>query len=118
MIKISVHKIRSYAMHGCLPQENIIGGHYVTDVVINAHADEACLTDDLKETIDYCQIHDAVQDEMKITSKLIEHVAHRIAKKILIMNERVEGVTVIVTKINPPMNGDAASVSVEVSLQK
>lgn len=109
---ISINNIRVYAFHGCLPQEAIIGGNYIVDVKICTDYVEAAIKDELSMTVDYCLVYDIVIREMKIRSKLIEHVAQRIATALKREIMRIDKVNITLTKIAPPVNGDIGSVSV------
>jgi len=108
---ITVKGIKSFAYHGCLPQETLVGGDYLTDLIIVTDFKEASLTDDLSKTIDYVVLNRIVEEEMAIASKLIEHVAQRILKRIKEL-PRVNGIEVEIKKINPPINGNISYVSV------
>ncbi len=110
---ISVNNIKLYAYHGCLEEEALIGGNYQVDVDIFTDFSEAAKTDDLSKTVDYCDVYELVKREMGIRSKLIEHVAHRIAKALLHSNAKINEVKVELTKIAPPINGDVKSVSIK-----
>jgi 7,8-dihydroneopterin aldolase/epimerase/oxygenase len=109
---ITVSGIRLYAYHGCLQEENKIGGNYIVDVTIFTDYKQAAITDDLSLTVDYCRVFEIVKMEMMIPSKLIENVAHRIATSIKTQLQRIEKVEIRLTKIAPPVNGDVQSVSV------
>jgi len=115
MSKISVNGIRLKAYHGCLPEEGIIGGEYVVDVIIDTDFSKAWASDDLMDTVDYCVVYECVKKEMSIRSKLIEHVAHRIVVSLREQYPSVNTFSVTVTKIVPPINGavDSASVTIE-----
>src|ERR1051325_2598974 len=108
---IKITGIKLYAYHGCFPEENIIGGDYIVDVTIEADFEEAAINDDLSKTVDYDIVYAIVKEEMKISSKLIEHVARRIAVSLIHKIEQIESTEVIVTKINPPVNGEVEKVS-------
>jgi len=107
---IFLKNIRSYAYHGCLAEEARIGGNYRVDVRLDFDSGKSERTDDLKDTVDYCQVYDIVQREMDIRSKLIEHVGARIADALLKEIALLDATTVRVTKIAPPMNGDVQEV--------
>lgn len=109
---ITVNGIRCYAFHGCLPEEEKIGGEYRVDVKIDTDFSKAVLSDELKDAVDYCVVYDTVKAEMAIRSKLIEHVAQRIVNALRKAYPSVKLFSVNVTKINPPMNGVIDSVSV------
>ena len=111
---INVNGIRVYAYHGCLPEEGIIGGEYVVDVIITGDFSKAETSDELLDAVDYCVVYETVRREMAIRSKLIEHVAKRILDGLRKDYPDVERFDVKVTKINPPMNADVESVAVVV----
>jgi dihydroneopterin aldolase len=104
-----------YAYHGCLEEEAVIGANYVVDVRIETDFSVAQRTDDLSKTVDYVVVYNIVKSEMAIRSKLIEHVAGRIANELLRKLPEIKKAEVTVTKINPPMNGDVKEVSVVIT---
>ena len=53
-----------------------------------------------------------VVKEMKIPSRLLEHVAQRIIERIKSTVKNLDHIRVRVSKINPPIGGDVQSVSV------
>ena len=62
------------------PQENIIGNEYIINLKLKVDISQAIQTDDVVDTVNYAEIHEAVKAEMSIPSKLLEHVCGRIAK--------------------------------------
>ncbi|MDH3697024.1 MAG: dihydroneopterin aldolase [Flavobacteriaceae bacterium] len=109
---IRLHTIQLYAFHGCLKEERKIGSEYTVDVSLSADLQSASNTDRLLDTLDYVQVHRIVQEEMKIPSDLLEHVAGRILKRLFKELLQLESATATVAKVNPPIMGDVASVSV------
>ena len=112
MPAIKVSGIKLYAYHGCLEEEAKIGCNYIVDVLIEADISEAAAKDDLNKTVDYVIVYEIVKKEMAIHSKLIENVAKRIADSLKKNLSLINSVEVIVTKINPPVNGEIGSASV------
>ena len=111
MNRIEVNGIKLYAYHGCLKEEGVIGGHYVVDVTIDTDFSVAAETDDLLNTVDYVDVNRIVTEEMAIRSKLIECVGWRIVEKIKAL-DNVANVTVKVSKLSPPINGDVNNVAI------
>jgi len=109
---IEVNGIKIYAYHGCLPEEEKIGGHYSVDVMLNTNFSEAAEKDDLFKTIDYVAVNKIVVQEMAIRSKLIESVGQRIINRLKSEIQNIELVKVKVTKISPPINGDVDNVAI------
>jgi dihydroneopterin aldolase len=109
---IEVNGIKIYAFHGCLPEEEKIGGHYLVDVMLNTSFTQAALKDDLSLTVDYVLINHIVKEEMAIRSKLIEHVGQRIFERIKIEAKSIDFLRVKITKLTPPINGDVDNVAI------
>lgn len=112
MHKILVEGIKIYAYHGCLVEEGKIGTNYIVDVTMETDFTEAAKSDDLSKTIDYVVVYDIVKTEMAIRSKLIEQVGQRIVDKLKKQFATLKKVSVKVTKLNPPMNGNVERVSI------
>lgn len=109
---IEVSGINIYAYHGCLKEEALIGSEYIVDVVLGADMRRASESDDLSETLDYVAVNRVVKEEMAIRSKLIEHVAGRIIKRLKEEFPQTKNSKVKVTKLTPPINGNVDRVSV------
>ena len=110
--QIEVNGIQLYAFHGCLEEEGRIGGHYIVDVSLTTDFTSAALTDDLTQTVDYVDVNRIVSEEMAIRSKLIEHVGHRISRRIFQELKAIEKLKVKITKLCPPINGDVQNVAI------
>jgi len=116
--KIYVDTIRVYAYHGCLEEETVVGSDYVVSLVVSANLITATQSDNLKDTVDYVLLNRIVKEEMSIPSKLLEHVCQRIANRILQECPLVYNTTIAVSKINPPIGGDVAKVTVKVKVKR
>jgi len=109
---ILVTGIKCYAYHGCLEEEEIIGGNYIVDLEIETDFEKAASTDELSETVDYVDVYEIVKVQMGIRSKLIEHVAKRIHDSLKKEIPPIKSASVKVTKLNAPIPGDVQEVSV------
>lgn len=112
MQTINIRGIKLYAYHGCLEEEALIGGNYVVNVVLKGDFSASTKSDDLNDTADYVSVYRIVKEEMALRSKLIEHVAERIANHLKKELSTVKHFSVEVVKLNPPMNGEVDEVSV------
>lgn len=112
MGKVIVKNIRVYAHHGCLHEETIIGSEYSVDVMVNANLKKASQSDALADTVDYVHINHIVKEEMAQPSKLLEHVGKRIVDRIFSEIKKVKKAKVSVSKLNPPIGGDAEMVTI------
>ncbi|MFS4415440.1 dihydroneopterin aldolase [Maribacter sp. 2307ULW6-5] len=112
MGKVLVENIRVYAHHGCLPEETVIGSDYLVSVTVWAPLKKAAKSDRLKDTVDYVHLNAIVKEEMAIPAKLLEHVAKRILDRILGELPTVKKAQLLVSKVNPPINGDVEKVTI------
>jgi len=112
MGKIIVRDLKSYAYHGCLESEKKIGGHYETTVWVEGDFSKAEGKDLLQDSVDYETLGIIVQEQMKISSNLIENVVIRILNEIekMFQNHILYNIGVKVIKINPPVKGDVPQV--------
>ena len=115
---IKLKNIRVYAYHGCLLEEGKIGSDYRVDVSVNADLTASAQSDNLADTVDYVHLNKIVKQEMAIRSKLLETVVKRILDRIFMEIPMVEKADVSVSKINPPIGGNVAMVTVEMSKER
>jgi dihydroneopterin aldolase len=109
---IEVNGIKVHAYHGCLEEEARIGGEYVVDVALHTNFRKAAESDELDKTLDYVKVNEIVVKEMKVRSKLIEHVGNRILEQLQKEFAPLERIEVRVTKVKPPINGSVDNVRV------
>jgi len=112
MSTIRLKNIKIYAFHGCLVEEGKIGSDYLVNLTVKADLSNAAKTDQLTDTVDYVHLQKIVKTEMRVRSKLLEHVGQRIINAIFKEINLVKEVKVKVAKVNPPIGGDVEEVSV------
>lgn len=110
---IRLKNIRTFSFHGCLIEESKIGSDYSVDLEVKTDLRKSSLTDQLKDTVDYVHLNKIVVDEMAIRSKLLEHVAHRIIKRIFDEIPSISTISIAVSKLNPPIGGDVEAVTIQ-----
>ena len=109
---IKLQNIRTFSFHGCLMEESKIGSDYSVDLEVKTDMRKSAESDNLQDTVDYVHLNKIVVEEMAIRSKLLEHVAHRIIKRIFDEIAAVSRVLISVSKLNPPIGGDVEAVMV------
>lgn len=114
--KIYLRNVRFHAFHGVLPQEGIVGNDYLVNLVLDYDFSSAMKTDDLQGTLNYAEVYQKVREEMAVPSKLLEHVAGRIAHRLFSDFPEIKKLQLSITKVNPPMGADSDGVGVEVVL--
>lgn len=115
---IFVNDIQLHAYHGVMPQEQLTGNDYLVSVSAQYPIDKAITTDDVQHTLNYAMVYDIVKEEMGISSKLVEHVAGRIAQHLMKQFADISAVQVRITKLNPPMGAQCAGAGVEVEMAR
>lgn len=115
---IFVNDIQLHAYHGVMPQEQLTGNDYLVSVSAQYPFDKAITTDEVQHTLNYAMVYDIVKEEMGISSKLVEHVAGRIAQHLMKQFADISAVRVRVTKLNPPMGAQCAGAGVEVEMTR
>ena len=108
---ITVEGIRVFAYHGHLPEEAVLGGHFIVSVWVTADTSEVEKTDNLNDAVDYVKIIAIVKEKMSIRADMIEVPTKRIVAAILRLN-KVQKVKVEVEKIQPPIDATFDKISV------
>ena len=115
---IYIRDLRVHARHGVLEQEQRVGNDYILNISVDYPMEAACLSDDVAETLNYADIAAIALREMRVASRLLEHVAHRIATAILRADPKTHSVTVDIEKVAPPMKVDCHGAGVRLTLQQ
>lgn len=115
---IKIKNIRVYAYHGCLIEEGKIGSDYRVDVTVKANLQKSAQTDELVDTVDYVHLNKIVKEEMAIRSKLLETVAKRVLERIFIEIPMVKKAHIAISKLNPPIGGNVAMVTIEMAKKR
>lgn len=114
--KIYLRNVRFHAFHGVLPQEGIVGNDYLVNLVLDYDFSSAMKTNELQGTLNYAEVYQKVREEMAVPSKLLEHVAGRIAHRLFSDFPEIQKLQLSITKVNPPMGADSDGAGVEVVL--
>ncbi|MBR6990392.1 MAG: dihydroneopterin aldolase [Bacteroidaceae bacterium] len=104
---IHLKDLRFYAFHGVLPQEKSVGAYFILNICVKVDVERAALTDELSDTVSYADIYQIAKEEMQVTSKLLEHVAGRICKRLYQEFSSVEAVNITIEKENAPIGTGA-----------
>lgn len=93
------------AHHGCLERERIVGNDFVVDFRGEIDMSAAAESDNLEDAVNYALIYEAVAEEMRKPSDLLEHVAGRIVKVLADRFPEFMSFSVRVSKKRPPVAG-------------
>ena len=112
---ITITGIKAFGYHGVFEHEAVNGQDFFVDVELRVSLDKASASDELKDTVDYGAITDAVVSE--ITGErvqLIERLAGRIAERVLTEDARIKSVAITVHKPNAPVSAPVQDISVRI----
>lgn len=113
-MNIILDDMKFYSFHGVMPQENTVGAEYKVSLDIETDFSTAAETDSLEGTINYAEIYEAVKHEMSIPSKLLEHLAYRISKRLFNDFPAIKSIGISIFKENPPMGAESKAVGIKV----
>ena len=115
---ILLENIRFFAYHGVAPQETTVGNEFVVSLRLKTDIARAMESDDVADTVNYAEIHQAVKEEMDIPSKLLEHVAGRIVRRLFNDFPTIERIDLKLSTRNPPMGAVIETAGVEVHIER
>ncbi len=90
----------------------------MVDLRVGYPLEKAMESDEVDDTLNYASLYQLVEQEMRQPSKLLEHVAGRIAKAIENAFPQVSSIDLKLTKMNPPMGADCDGAGVELRFAK
>ena len=114
---IKIQGIKIYAYHGDIEEEQRLGGHFLVDIHLNFRSSSVENSDLLSDTVDYVEVVKIVEDQMRKPAKMLEYVGKRIIDRILLL-EKVQKVTIEITKCSPPVDAIFEKISVVVEGSK
>ena len=114
--QIYLRNMRFHARHGVLPQEHVVGGDYVVNLVIDYPLQDAACTDCVSDTLDYAAVYRLTRQVMDTPCQLIERVAYKLGQSLLETWPRIAALQVDVRKANPPMGADCDGAGVVLNL--
>ena len=113
---IYLRNLRFHAYHGVMEQERIVGNGYVVNLRAKYSVEQAMVTDDIYDTLNYANMFEVISQEMSVPSNLIERVAYRIGDRLFRKFPRIEAIDIDVRKLNPPIAADSDGAGVELHL--
>lgn len=113
---IHLRKVHFHAFHGVMPQEQQVGADFLFNLRVGYPLEQAIQSDEVGDTLNYASLYALVAREMQQPSKLLEHVAGRIAEIIGKTFPQVTSIDLELTKLNPPIGADCEGAGVEIHL--
>lgn len=113
---IILRDVRFHAFHGVMPQERTVGADFTLNLRIGYDISRAMETDDVEDTLSYAEVYNLLSREMAVPSRLLEHVAGRVASRLMEDYSGIQSVDLRIMKDNPPMGADSGGAGVEIHL--
>lgn len=102
---VKLEGMEFYAYHGYYDEEQKMGNKYNVDLSAKVDFSDAASSDKLVHTVNYEQLYRVVKNEMSNSSRLLEHVAQRIADHAMANFKAIQKLEVRISKFNPPIDG-------------
>ena len=115
---ILLNNVRFHAFHGVMPQERSVGADFTLSLRLEADVWNAVWTDELNHTISYAEVYDAVADEMRTPSALLEHVAGRIVRRLFTTFPTLPAISIRLLKDTPPVGAQCDGMGVELTVSR
>ena len=113
--KIILTDIEVTGRHGCTEAERQIEQTFIVDAELFLDLSRAGKSDDLNDTIDYTQVVDDIRKIVGGRSRnLMEAVAQEIAETLLRKYFRLNGVKIVLAKVDPPVENAFAGATVQI----
>ena len=109
---IELKGMEFYAYHGHFKEEQVVGNHFLIDLIIKTNTKTAEISDNLLDALDYQKVYGIINAEMQIKSFLLENISFRIKEALLKTFPQIETLELKVSKINPPLGGRIEKVSI------
>lgn len=109
---ILLENIEIFAYHGVFEQETKVGNSFMINLKLDIDLTNPSFSDELADTVSYADVFEIVKGEMKIPSKLLEHVAGRIIRRLRTTYSEIESIEIKLSKRNPPVGGQVDFASV------
>lgn len=115
--RIEIRGLRLLGTHGVLPEERARPQPFEIDADLVVSMVEAGSSDDLADTVDYAGVVDRISAVVGGAKSflLLEALAAAVADAVLRADGRVEGVTLSVRKLQPPLAADLSTVGVRIT---
>jgi dihydroneopterin aldolase len=115
---IEIRGLRALGIIGVNPEERNRPQPFELDLDLEADLSFAGKSDALVDTVDYgLAVAVAERVVREETHLLLERVAQRIAEELLAL-ERIDGVTVTIRKVRPPVPQDVATAAVTITRRR
>lgn len=113
---ISLEDMQFFAYHGVHEQERLQGNVFTVELRVAYPFEETLVNDSLSSTLDYSLLYEVVAEVMTGPPRnLLERLALDIRDQILKADLGISALNLRISKSKPPLQGNVAASSVELS---
>lgn len=117
--KVGLEEVRFVSRIGYFSEEHKIKNEFIVSLWVENEVDDDKLSNDLLEdTIDYTVLYEICKVHFRRGSKLIETVADKVIKDILIKYPYAGRVYIKIKKLTPPIQGEIGQSFIELTYCK
>jgi len=113
MLTIHLHNLLFHSFHGMYKEEKIFGNDFEVSVDVSIKAQENITK--LRQSVDYVSLYAIIKEVMDQPTPLLEKLVQELAEKIRLLDEKIEGVSISIKKVNPPIGNLQGTVGVSYS---
>ena len=110
--EIRLSDMEFHAYHGCYDLEQQVGNRFCVELTLTTELGEVAAEDNVEKAVNYLDVYESVERQMRIKQRTIERVAMNIITAIRAEFPAVCGVRCTVAKMAPPLGGKVGRVSV------
>lgn len=103
---IIIEDLVLFGHHGVCEQEKVVGNYFEYSVRLKLSDVPALESDSLDGTISYADVINIIKVENALPSKLLEHVAGRIYRRLCESYPQITGGTIEIYKPAPPVSAE------------
>lgn len=116
---IEIQDMEFYAYHGCYEAEKTVGGRFLVNLWLEYDATVPAQTDNIKDALNYQSAYNVVEEQMKVTSSLLENVCKRILDALYeTFPDQLLSAQVDISKMAPAIKGKMKAVSFTMRREK
>ncbi len=109
-MKIILKNLRFLGNHGMHDEETLMGNVFELNVEVGFIVNQKIQS--INDTINYVTIFETIKQRMEKPERLLETLAMNIADEILMIDERINSVSISINKFNPPIKNFSGSIEV------
>lgn len=113
MLTIHLHNLLFHSFHGMYKEEKILGNDFEVNVDVKIKVQENITK--LRQSVDYVSLYSIIKEVMDRPTPLLEKLVQDLAEKIRLLDEKIEGVSISIKKLNPPIGNLQGTVGVSYS---